>query len=149
MKEEQEDLPNDKKSQKEINNSDEDSEALDLNSSDSECFKEDFRKYQGAIDDLSEEDLHRYETFRRSNFPKNVVKKFIASVIGQAVNPNMVIAVSGLAKIYVGEMVELAKQVQEEKNNNGPLLPSHIHEAHRRMYGKLPHTTVFKRPPWD
>lgn len=74
MKEEQEDLPNDKKSQKEINNSDEDSEALDLNSSDSECFKEDFRKYQGAIDDLSEEDLHRYETFRRSNFPKNVVK---------------------------------------------------------------------------
>ncbi|WUR05087.1 transcription initiation factor TFIID subunit 11 (TAF11) [Vairimorpha necatrix] len=130
------------------NISDEESEALDLNTSDSE-YNEDFSKYQGAIDDLPEEELLRYETFRRSNFPKNVVKKFIASVIGQAVNPNLVIAVSGLAKIYVGEMVELAKEIQKEKNEEGALLPSHIHEAHRRMYGKIPHTTVFKQAPWD
>lgn len=139
-------MSDDTKTKKEPLLSDDDSE-LDLGSSSTEYYK--MSSYQHSIDKLSEEDLQRYETFRRSNFPKNNVKKFISSVIGQAVNPNMVIAVSGIAKVFVGEMVELALSIQKEKNEMGPLLPSHIHEAHRRMYKKIPHNSVFKNAPWN
>ncbi len=94
-------------------------------------------------------DLQRYESFRRSNLPKGTVKKFINSVIGQAVNPNIVIGVCGLCKVFIGEMVAEAKAVQMQQNQEGPLLPSHIHEAYRRLYRKIPNMQVFRREPWN
>lgn len=138
----------DKEKEKE-NLSDADSDSVNLDSEESTYMNEDNQELQQIINKMTEEELLRYETFRRSNFPKGVVKKFISSVIGQAVNPNLIIAVSGLAKVYVGEMVEMARAIQSEKNEEGPLLPSHIHEAHRRMYNRVPNTSVFKKAPWD
>lgn len=98
---------------------------------------------------MSAADLQRYETFRRSNLPKTTVKKFINSVIGQAVNMNMIIGVCGLCKVFVGEIVTEAKKIQEENGEVGPLLPSHIHEAHRRLYKRIPNLQVRKREPWN
>ncbi|KAF9762298.1 Transcription initiation factor TFIID subunit 11 [Nosema granulosis] len=129
--------------------SDADTESVNMDSEESTYLNEDNQELQHIIDKMSEEELLRYETFRRSNFPKGVVKKFISNVIGQAVNPNLIIAVSGLAKVYVGEMVEMAREIQAEKNEEGPLLPSHIHEAHRRMYKRMPNMQVFKKAPWE
>lgn len=104
---------------------------------------------QQAIAQMSDADFQRYETFRGSNFPKATVKKLINNIIGQAVNPNIIIGVGGLCKVFVGEMVEEAKAVQKELGEEGPLLPSHMHEAHRRLYNKMPNMKVFKRSPWD
>lgn len=130
-------------------NSDSESDNLEINSDDSEFIKEDKKHLEKILSTMDEAELQRYETFRRSNFSKSLIKKFISSVIGQAVNPNLVIAVSGIAKVFVGEMIEVAKQVQREYGEEGPLLPSHIHEAHRRIYDKIPNMKVFKSPPWD
>ncbi|KAI4292497.1 transcription initiation factor TFIID subunit 11 [Pancytospora philotis] len=98
---------------------------------------------------MGAEDLERYKTFRRCHLPKTVIKKFINSVIGQAVNQNMVIGVCGLCKVFVGELVCEAKKVQEEGGECGPLLPSHIHEAYRRVYKRVPNLQVRKREPWN
>lgn len=98
-----------------------------------------------ALSEMNEEDLQRNEAFRRSKFSKSAIKKLISTVIGQAVNPNMVIAVAGLSKVFVGEMIEEAKKVQEEFEEEGALLPSHIHEAYRRIYKKMPNMKNRKR----
>ncbi|EOB12058.1 Transcription initiation factor TFIID subunit 11 [Nosema bombycis CQ1] len=131
------------------NLSDPETDSANMDSEESAYYEEDNQELQQIINEMSEDELLRYETFRRSNFPKGVIKKFISSVIGQAVNPNLVIAVSGLAKVYVGEMVGLARIIQKERNEEGPLLPSHIHEAHRRMYRMVPNCQVFKKAPWN
>lgn len=128
--------------------SDTESDDLDLMTDDSTYRREDSHRVQSIISAMSEEELLRYETFRRSGFPKAAIKKYINNVIGQAVNPNFVIAVSGLAKVFVGEMIEIAKIVQKEKQESGPLLPSHIHEAYRRLYKRTPNIKVFKKAPW-
>lgn len=107
------------------------------------------QEMQQAIAKMSDADLLRYETFRGSNFPKAAVKKLISNIIGQAVNPNIVIGVGGLCKVFVGEMVEEAKKIQKELGDDGPLLPSHMHEAYRRMYSKVPNMKVAKKAPWD
>ena len=102
------------------------SDDLDLITDDSTYRKEDSHRIQAIISTMFEEELVRYETFRRSGFPKSAIKKYIINVIGQAVNPNFVIVVSGLAKVFVGEIIEVAKIIQNEQQETGPLLPSHI-----------------------
>jgi len=101
------------------------------------------------ISQMSAEDLQRYESFRRSNLPKTTMKKFISSVIGQAVNPNIIIGVCGLSKVFMGEMVREAKKAQAAAGQDGPLLPVHIHEAYRQLYKRLPNMKVYKREPWN
>lgn len=104
---------------------------------------------QKTVGEMQREDQQRYETFRRSNFMKGTVKKYINQVIGQAVNPNIVIAVSGLAKVFVGELVMEAVKVQKEQNQTGPLLPIHIHEAMRRLEKEMPNTVLKEKAPWN
>lgn len=127
------------------------SETSDSNfSSDESLYKQKTDTYwQKKVSTMSQADQHRYETFRRSNFVKGAIKKYINQIIGQAVNPNIVIGVSGLAKVFVGELVTEALEVQEEYNHTGALLPLHIHEAMRRITKKMPNTSITTKAPWD
>lgn len=95
---------------------------------------------------LTEDQQRRYETFRRVGFPRPLIKKMIAKVWGQAGTgssaAHAVIVVAGIAKVYVGELVEEAAEVAREWGDaepGRPLLPSHYREAHRRlvMAGRL------------
>ncbi|ORD94592.1 TAF11 [Enterospora canceri] len=129
------------------------SESSDVNnqlSTDDSVFREKtdaFIQKQVAV--MSQNDQQRYETFRRSNFVKGAVKKYINQIIGQAVNPNIVIGVSGLAKVFVGELVMEAIVVQKEAGHTGPLMPTHVHEAMRRIEKRIPNTEIRTRSPWD
>ena len=120
-----------------------------LYSEESTYKKPDNGEIQKTISEMSREDQQRYEIFRRSNFVRGTVKKYINQIIGQAVNPNMVIGVSGLAKVFVVELVKEAIKVQEENDMQGPLLPFHIHEAMRRLIKKMPNVSLRKKAPWS
>ena len=75
--------------------------------------------FQKSVNDMDSSEQQRYETFRRSNFVKGAIKKYINNVIGQAVNPNIVIGISGLAKVFIGELVIEALAVQKEFDHKG------------------------------
>jgi transcription initiation factor TFIID subunit 11 len=44
--------------------------------------------------------------------------------------------VSGVAKVFVGEMVESALEVMDECGDTGPITPAHLREAFRRYQKK-------------
>ncbi|XP_071831046.1 uncharacterized protein [Apostichopus japonicus] len=82
---------------------------------------------------FSEDQLDRYEMYRRSSFPKAVIKRYMQSVTGGSISQNVVIAMSGVAKVYVGEIVEKGLDVMHQWGDTGPLRPKHIREAARRL----------------
>jgi transcription initiation factor TFIID subunit 11 len=94
-------------------------------------------KLQVLVSNFSDEQLDRYEMYRRSAFSKVSIKRLMHSITGSVPSSNVVIAMAGIAKVFVGEIVEEGLEVQRKENPNEtkstPLEPKHLREANRRI----------------
>ena len=104
--------------------------------------KEQIERMQLLVSAFSNDQEDQYEIFRRSTFPKSTIRKLMQSVCSGSVPQNAVIAMAGVAKVYVGEIVESACQARDAMNEEGPLQPKHIREATRKLrkLGKVPNS---------
>ncbi|KAM5586977.1 transcription initiation factor TFIID subunit 11 [Rosa sericea] len=102
-------------------------------------------KMQAILSRFSEEQMSRYESFRRAGFQKSNMKRLLGSISGTPkISVPMTIVVSGIAKMFVGELVETARMVMSERRESGPIRPCHIRESYRRLKleGKVPKRSV-------
>lgn len=125
-----------------------------LNQDEDESIRERISKAQAEmheiLKDLDEEQIARYEMFRRIRLPapmiKKVVQRTLESLVKEGgstgtINQNVIIAVAGISKVFVGELVEEAKDVMAVlgEPENLPIHPSHLIEAQRRLRRRLEH----------
>jgi transcription initiation factor TFIID subunit 11 len=101
------------------------------------------QKAQEALYDMDNAGQKRYEAFRRSGLQRTMVKKWLQNYLGvSSINPNIVITCAGIAKVFVGELVEKACSIrdqwlvsqQEPSVQQAALSPAHIEEAFRQIY---------------
>lgn len=56
----------------------------------------------------------RYDSFKRAKLNKPTVRKIVNQTLSQSVPPNVITTISGYTKVFVGELIEKARLVQEE-----------------------------------
>ncbi|XP_074555860.1 transcription initiation factor TFIID subunit 11 [Curcuma longa] len=96
-------------------------------------------KMQAILSQFTEDQMSRYESFRRSGFQKSNMRRLLTSITGsQKISIPMTIVVSGIAKMFVARIVMM------ERKESGPIRPCHIREAYRRLKleGKIPKRSV-------
>lgn len=96
---------------------------------------EELERMRVMVEAFSDHHQDRYEQYRRSSLPRSQVKRLMQAVVGSgvAIQPNAVIAMNGVTKVFVGEIVEEALDYRDSLNETGPLKPNHIREAVRRL----------------
>ncbi|KAL0727439.1 hypothetical protein Bca4012_023532 [Brassica carinata] len=102
-------------------------------------------KMQVILSQFTEDQMSRYESFRRSAFQKGNMRKLLQGVTGsQKISMPVIIVNCGIAKMFVGELVETARVVMGERKETGPIRPCHIRESYRRLKleGKVPKRSV-------
>eukprot|EP00598_Pedospumella_elongata_P007746 CAMPEP_0184985702 /NCGR_PEP_ID=MMETSP1098-20130426/14253_1 /TAXON_ID=89044 /ORGANISM="Spumella elongata, Strain CCAP 955/1" /LENGTH=209 /DNA_ID=CAMNT_0027509799 /DNA_START=33 /DNA_END=659 /DNA_ORIENTATION=- len=87
------------------------------------------------LDSMSEDQLTRFEFFVRSHLPRARVKDIITNALGAKYNitDEMAIVVCGLAKLFVGEITEIATDVMKETGGEEGIKVEYIEEAYRRL----------------
>ncbi|KAK9823948.1 hypothetical protein WJX72_006600 [[Myrmecia] bisecta] len=105
------------------------------------------RLNQQILQMLTPEQIDRYEAYRRSSLNRRNMKRLIQSVTGQVANPNTIIVMCGVAKMFLGDLIEAGRAIAHEQGDTGPLRPSHIHAAYQQLdkQGHIPHQTAPKR----
>ncbi|KAL3640493.1 transcription initiation factor TFIID subunit 11 [Castilleja foliolosa] len=98
-------------------------------------------KMQELLAHFTQEQMNRYESFRRSGFQRANMKRLLTNITGSSkVYVPVTIVMSGVAKMFVGELIEMARVVMAERRDTGPIRPCHIRESYRRLKleGKTP-----------
>ncbi|KAI9139265.1 hTAFII28-like protein conserved region-domain-containing protein [Paraphysoderma sedebokerense] len=81
---------------------------------------------------FSEDQLQRFESYRRATFGEATIKRVLGNILQQPINKQTATVARGFCKVFVGEMVERARQVMTDWNERGPIRPQHLREAYRR-----------------
>ncbi|KAI8975973.1 transcription initiation factor TFIID subunit 11 [Pilobolus umbonatus] len=84
------------------------------------------------LENFSPQQLQRYEAYRRSALNRTNVKRLVSQILNQQCSQTMAFVVAGFSKVYVGEIIEKAREIMEEWGHTGPIRPEHLREAHRR-----------------
>ncbi|KAF9946748.1 transcription initiation factor TFIID subunit 11 [Mortierella alpina] len=103
---------------------------------------------KALLDSFSQEQLRRYEVYRRAVLSRPTVKKLVGTILNQQVTQTMAFVVAGFSKVFVGEMVERAREVMEEWGDTGAIRPDHLREAQRRYKKEEQQRGQGAQPPY-
>lgn len=121
-----------------------DNENENFEYNDDEERQEENERMIALLNTFTPEQLERYEHFRRSHLLKPQVRQIMDRVLTTIFSSQqssipitladkLLIVMSGISKMYAGELVESARQVMEDREETGVIQPRHLREAHRRM----------------
>ena len=92
----------------------------------------------------TDEQVARFEQYKRSRLPRAAMRKLMSGACGSS-NERCGIVLASLAKMFVGELVEGARERMTAAGERGPVQPHHLRAAYRaaQAAGVVPHGAAF------
>ena len=89
------------------------------------------------------EERSRYQHYRRSHFNTRYVRRVMcqSTAVEIKAGDKVCVIMAGLAKLFVGNIVERARSMMTDRGESGPIRCSHLREAFvlMREEGRLPY----------
>lgn len=98
--------------------------------------------YEQFIRVATPEQLERFEHWKRSRFPRAAMRRLMSDILGTSTERGAIVLAT-IAKMFVGDMVEGARERMTEMGETGPITPTQLRQAHRRAVraGSVPSST--------
>ena len=64
------------------------------------------------LDAFNQDQNERYDVYRRVKFRKETVRKIVNQTLSQSVPPSVITAINGFTKVFLGTLIEQAREVQ-------------------------------------
>ncbi|KAJ1757562.1 transcription initiation factor TFIID subunit 11 [Coemansia sp. RSA 921] len=109
-----------------------DDERVDSDNSDVELERQSKEDVRELWELMADEQRQRYGVYRRSALNKGTVKRLVSQILGQQVSSTLTFVVAGFSKVFIGEIVERAVQIRDNRGDEGALTPEHLREAYRQ-----------------
>ena len=122
-------MPNEKSKSEEEN----EIEELDYNDGDNNEVGTTNDKINQIVKKLKGIERERYGAFKSSKFTKSSIKKIMGKATDSPLGEDLVIAMKSIAKVFVGELVETAREIQTENGDSGPIKPNFYKMAWERL----------------
>ena len=115
---------------------DEDGEEVDGDADGEEGVVEDGAKVDRAaekkkmavlIDAFNEDQTERYNMYRRIKLKKETVRRITNQTLSQSVPPSVITTINGFTKVFIGSIIERAREVQKQYAKAEKSLPSPSH----------------------
>lgn len=111
-------------------------EDIDVGESAPKVEADEHEKMNLLLAHFDEQQMSRYEAFRRAGINRNAVRKYANAILNQSITANVSVALSGMSKVLVGEIVEKARDYQAAEcartgAEPGPLTPAQLRAAWR------------------
>ncbi|OCF55569.1 hypothetical protein L486_07053 [Kwoniella mangroviensis CBS 10435] len=85
-------------------------------------------------DQLDAEQAKRFDTFSTVALNKNAIKRLNRELYDQHASPQISMVVAGMAKIFIADVIEMAKDIQPHSAHpTGPLQPYHLKLARMHL----------------
>ena len=92
-------------------------------------------RYEEFLRCATDEQLERFEHYKRSRFPRASMRKLMTQVLGSSSERGAIVLAS-VAKMFVGEMVEISREQMAATGEEGAIQPHHLRQAYRKMRDK-------------
>ncbi|TKR62262.1 hypothetical protein L596_026249 [Steinernema carpocapsae] len=128
--------------------------AADLPEEKRKVLESKYSRMQWLLGNFTQEQLEKYEIYRRTTCPKNKIRRFIEKQCnGMQPSPDVVLAIASLAKTFLCELAEEALDIKESDpaEEKKPMEPKHLHRAFQQLLckGKLYPMPGSRKNPFD
>ncbi|KAI9829691.1 MAG: hypothetical protein M1819_006062 [Sarea resinae] len=81
-----------------------------------EKVDEAYEKYKLSVlmEAMNDDQVDRYTLFRRARLRKETVRKIANQTLSQSVPPSVITTINGYTKVFIGELIEKAREVQTQ-----------------------------------
>ncbi|MCJ1310698.1 hypothetical protein MMC25_004364 [Agyrium rufum] len=72
------------------------------------------KKMAVLIDAFNPDQNERYDQFRRNKLKKETMRRIVNQTLSQSVPPSVITTINGFTKVFIGHLIERAREVQSE-----------------------------------